>query len=80
MVADPCRLNMGILFTNNKLPSIRSELVPRSRSKAIYAVKSKMSNCFVDKSPVAGALVGLGLYSPTILKNVHSLVLQNFFN
>ena len=31
------RINMGTLFTNNKLPSIHSELLPRSRSKAAHS-------------------------------------------
>ena len=36
-------INMGILFTNGKLPSIHSESVPRSRAKAVtyrYAEKA----------------------------------------
>ena len=37
------RTNMGMLFTNHKLPSVHSESVPRSRSKAnafTYAEKN----------------------------------------
>ena len=34
-VAGTGRLNMGIHLTNRKLPSIHSELVPRSRSKSV---------------------------------------------
>ena len=34
MAAGPRRINMDIHFTNRKLPSFHSELVPRSRSKA----------------------------------------------
>ena len=48
MAAMASRINLGILFailfTNHKLPSIRSDSVPRSRSKAIafmYAEKKR---------------------------------------
>ena len=34
MAAGARRINMGILFTNRKLPLIHSESEPRSRSKA----------------------------------------------
>ena len=37
------RINMGILFTNRKLPSIHSESVPRSRSKvSTYSYGEKL--------------------------------------
>ena len=39
MAAGARPINMNILFTNHKLPSIHSESVPRSRSKAIAEKK-----------------------------------------
>ena len=38
MAAGARRINIGILFTNRKLPSIHSESVPRSRPKLPKAV------------------------------------------
>ena len=34
MAAGACQINMGMYFTNHKLPSLHSESVPRSRLKA----------------------------------------------
>ena len=53
MAAGARRINMGILFTNRKLPTIQSESVPRSRSKAsTYGHTEKnyqYQNCVFDK-------------------------------
>ena len=46
MAAGARLINMGIFFTNRKLPSIHSESVPRSRSKAsTYSYAEKKNTC-----------------------------------
>ena len=44
MAKGACRINMGIPFTNRKLPSIQYESVPRSMSKASTIINSEKSN------------------------------------
>ena len=45
MTAGVHRINMGILFTNRKLPSVHSKSVPRSSSKASpYRYDEKNTN------------------------------------
>ena len=43
MAAGARRIDMDVIFTNGKLPSIRSESVPRSRSKTgTYSYAEKL--------------------------------------
>ena len=46
MAAESRQINMGIFFTNRKLPPIHSESVPRLWSKAIaYSYAKNMCSC-----------------------------------
>ena len=60
MAAGACRINMSILFTNKKLPSLHSESIPRSRSKASTYSYAEKFDCQHFLFFYASTLIDLG--------------------